>query len=138
MRHTLQNLDADTLTADCAVCGPASPVLKISAVQYQCTASRRASQQAARRRARAAGKVYALSNRDYIGHRKDACERIGCPYGADHLCLLDVHHLDGNRANNDSSNLVTLCAFCHRLVTYRVNELHYSGDEKGYVFLDVP
>lgn len=28
---------------------------------------------------------------------------------------LDVHHKDGNRANNDQSNLVVLCKSCHRL-----------------------
>lgn len=28
---------------------------------------------------------------------------------------LDVHHADGNRANNDQSNLIVLCKPCHRL-----------------------
>lgn len=29
---------------------------------------------------------------------------------------LNVHHIDYNRANNDSNNLVTLCGDCHRAV----------------------
>ena len=28
---------------------------------------------------------------------------------------LDRHHIDGNRKNNDPSNLVTICASCHRI-----------------------
>jgi ribosomal protein L31 len=28
---------------------------------------------------------------------------------------LEVHHLDGNRKNNDISNLVLLCANCHKI-----------------------
>ena len=27
--------------------------------------------------------------------------------------LLHVHHLDGDRLNNDSSNLISLCVICH-------------------------
>lgn len=30
--------------------------------------------------------------------------------------VLDGHHKDGNRANNSSDNIETLCACCHRLV----------------------
>lgn len=36
-----------------------------------------------------------------------------------HPCQLDVNHIDGNHSNNHSSNLETLCANCHRLVTYK-------------------
>ena len=31
--------------------------------------------------------------------------------------MLDVHHIDGDRTNNDVSNLVVLCVYCHALVT---------------------
>lgn len=30
--------------------------------------------------------------------------------------ILDVHHLDGNRENNDPSNLAILCPTCHALI----------------------
>jgi 5-methylcytosine-specific restriction endonuclease McrA len=36
---------------------------------------------------------------------------------------LDVDHIDGNHANDDPSNLQTLCANCHRLKT-QVNADH--------------
>lgn len=29
---------------------------------------------------------------------------------------LHVHHIDSNRTNNNTSNLVTLCSDCHRAV----------------------
>lgn len=31
--------------------------------------------------------------------------------------MLDVHHLDGNRNNNDLANLNVLCVWCHALKT---------------------
>jgi len=35
-----------------------------------------------------------------------------------HPCQLDIDHKDGNRNNNNISNLQTLCANCHRLKTF--------------------
>ena len=32
------------------------------------------------------------------------------------ICQLDIDHIDGNRNNNDISNLQVLCANCHRFV----------------------
>ncbi len=40
-----------------------------------------------------------------------------CNFIAVDPCQLDVDHIDGNRLNNDPSNLQTLCANCHRLKT---------------------
>jgi len=40
-------------------------------------------------------------------HRKDACESCGFTK------RLHVHHCDQNPANNDPSNLQTLCSHCH-------------------------
>lgn len=40
--------------------------------------------------------------------RKAACEQCGATSG------LHVHHLDENPQNNSLSNLMTLCASCHR------------------------
>ena len=31
--------------------------------------------------------------------------------------LLDVHHIDGNRKNNNAENLIVLCVLCHAKVT---------------------
>jgi intracellular multiplication protein IcmJ len=34
--------------------------------------------------------------------------------------FLEIHHLDNNHANNESSNLATVCPFCH--------EVHHAGN----------
>lgn len=44
---------------------------------------------------------------------KPECER--CGFVPEHICQLDVHHVDHNHHNNDPLNLKTLCANCHRL-----------------------
>lgn len=54
------------------------------------------------------GKYYKL-------HKKSACER--CNFIPEHLCQLDVDHIDGDHSNSEPSNLQTLCANCHRLKT---------------------
>jgi hypothetical protein len=41
------------------------------------------------------------------------CER--CGYNEYAMCI-DVHHIDENHSNNDPSNLIQLCAICHRLL----------------------
>lgn len=46
----------------------------------------------------------------------DSCSL--CGFIPVHSCQLDVDHIDGNRDNNDKSNLMTLCANCHRLKTF--------------------
>lgn len=44
-----------------------------------------------------------------------ACAR--CGFEPEHPCQIDIDHIDGNHANNDSANLQALCANCHRLKT---------------------
>lgn len=39
-------------------------------------------------------------------------------------CQMDVHHKDGDRKNNDPSNVLIVCANCHRLI-------HRTGTRKG-------
>ena len=56
----------------------------------------------------------------YRLHKKDRCEL--CGFIAIHAVQLDVDHIDGNHQNNDSSNLMTLCANCHRLKTQQNND----------------
>ena len=42
--------------------------------------------------------------------------------------LLDVDHIDGNRANNESQNLQTLCKPCHKVKTKENGD--YKNREK--------
>jgi 5-methylcytosine-specific restriction endonuclease McrA len=54
--------------------------------------------------------------RPYRKHVKSFCE--SCGFVPQHMCQLDVDHIDGNNSNNDLTNLQTLCANCHRLKTF--------------------
>lgn len=60
----------------------------------------------------------------YKRHKKDKCEMPECGFVAKHPCQLDVDHIDGNRENNDISNLQTLCSNCHRLKTRLTKQDH--------------
>ena len=57
----------------------------------------------------------------YRTSKKDHCEQ--CGFVAINQVQLDVDHIDGNHRNDDPSNLMTLCANCHRLKTY-LNDDH--------------
>jgi hypothetical protein len=57
----------------------------------------------------------ALPDKHYRKQKRTICEQ--CQFTG-HPCQLDVHHKDGNRKNGGVENLQTLCANCHRLVSY--------------------
>lgn len=44
------------------------------------------------------------------------CE--SCGFIAIKPCQLDLDHIDGNKLNNSTNNIQTLCANCHRLKTF--------------------
>lgn len=56
-----------------------------------------------------------LQKKPYKRYRASVC--CLCGFVPEHLCQLDVDHIDGNHQNNDPVNLQTLCANCHRLKT---------------------
>lgn len=49
------------------------------------------------------------------GIKAGNCSR--CGFIPEDMVQLDVDHIDGDRSNNDPSNLQTLCSNCHRLKT---------------------
>jgi 5-methylcytosine-specific restriction endonuclease McrA len=69
-------------------------------------------------------------------HRKgrllkaDKCEWPDCTFVIEDKIQLDVDHKDGNRANNDPSNVWTLCANHHRLKTKRNKDGVYGQRTK--------
>lgn len=63
----------------------------------------------------------------YRVNKKGYCEL--CGFKAEHSIQLDVDHIDGNHKNNEISNLMTLCANCHRLKTVM------SGEHNGEKYI---
>jgi predicted HNH restriction endonuclease len=102
-QHRLTKIDTTDRTAYCAVDGWVT-IRQRGGVKggWRCNRSDRVERSAARRKA-------------YRKHVGDRCER--CGFEPEDLCQLDVHHLDGNHANNASTNLQTVCANCHRVIT---------------------
>jgi len=56
------------------------------------------------------------SKRHYRVSVENKC--CNCGFIPIHICQLDVDHIDGNKKNNNITNLQTLCANCHRLKTF--------------------
>lgn len=63
------------------------------------------------------GKPRTGRKRIYRKYVADRCVR--CGFIPEHICQLDVDHIDANHKNNAPDNLQTLCANCHRLKTMR-------------------
>ncbi len=70
------------------------------------------------------------TRKPYTRHKKEYCEE--CSFVAKHRVQLDVDHVDGNKKNNDLSNLKTLCANCHRLKTLESGDAWNIGHKKHF------
>jgi len=68
-------------------------------------------------------------NFSYQLHKKGKCEE--CGFVPINPCQLDVDHIDGDHNNDNTLNLKTLCANCHRLKTYLNKEGRYSMDARN-------
>lgn len=105
--HKLTEKDIENRTAICDECGP----VKISSKgrspkgvqKWTCNSLKL-------KRGKQRKKRFRLT------HLKDSCKV--CGFIPEHICQLDIDHIDGNRENNDPDNLQTLCANCHRLKTF--------------------
>ncbi len=117
MKHRLSEVNETLRTGVCSICGPTKVKirdgrLKSVTSKYRCYA---------------VYKRTIIKNRyPYAVHKKDYCEH--CNFKPVHISQLDVDHIDGDRYNNDPSNLQTLCANCHRLKT------HLNGDSNSGIF----
>lgn len=62
------------------------------------------------------------------------CEHCGHPHDVASGHVLTVHHLDGDKANCNPSNLVALCQRCHLHVQarYVVGQLFLPGMEYAW------
>lgn len=108
--HQLSAVDPVRRTALCSVCGPTK-------IRVKHPRSWRCSTRAAQLdKVHYARRPKGFSHPKYRKMRKDKCE--GCGFVPKHRCQLDAHHKDGNHQNDDPDNIQTLCANCHRLITW--------------------
>ena len=119
MKHQLSDIDEESRTGICSVCGPTKIKLRDSKAatvksRYRCKT------------------IYKKHDKKYLFpyrvHKKDYCEH--CNFQPVHIGQLDVDHIDGNRYNNQEDNLQTLCANCHRLKTF-INKDFLKGSYKA-------
>lgn len=68
----------------------------------------------------------------YIKWSKERAKREGdpCDVCGAFADRMEMHHVDGNRDNNEPSNLQWLCASCHKRAHYRMGRV--SRGQKGY------
>ena len=107
MWHMISEIDTQSRTAICSVCGPtwiksAGKFTKKGQRRYKCR------------------KKAAENKKAYRKYKKNCCEF--CGFIAVNPVQLDVDHIDGDNKNNNLNNLQTLCANCHRLKTYLNND----------------
>ncbi len=110
MDHKLTNINEEARTGLCSVCGPTKIKLRDKnrplRGRYRCKAVYK--------------RNIIKSQYPYAVHKKESCEH--CGFIPVHVSQLDVDHIDGDRWNNDPTNLQTLCSNCHRLKTHLHND----------------
>lgn len=104
--HRLSEVNTEDKTAICAECGPVR-IRRRSEGNWRCCKADNIKNNKIRNRIRFPWRAFKL----------DYCENPSCTATIEDLCQLDVDHIDGDKTNNDPSNLMTLCANCHRLKT---------------------
>ncbi len=109
--HALSMIDSSRRRATCSACGGVVPIIKNGRGGWRCAEANKQHHRSFRDSGR---------HRMHLRQRKSYCEWCGFEpalvAGRAVLGMLHVHHKDGNRANNDTENLVTLCGHCHACV----------------------
>lgn len=104
--HRVRVTDPEAKAGNCSVCGDGVPLrrrVRRGRVEWSCMTRHL---------------EYSGSSGNGAGNPHRAWVASSCwlcGFRPIHLSQLDVHHLDGDHANNEVQNLVTLCANCHRL-----------------------
>lgn len=75
--------------------------------------------------------------REWTESTPKVCSKVGCDASADRGDRIERAHLDGNRRNNDASNLAMLCVSCHKKHDYRNNGRVKLG-ERGLIIESDP
>jgi glutamine synthetase len=127
--HRLSEIDPVARLAVCSECGPVKVKTmgfrKDGSRRWRCRTSKLAGEPEARRRHSLKGIAKMRQDRGKRRDMGEVCERCGFePVVARQL---EVHHRDGDRANDAADNRVTLCANCHRLA-------HRHGNRAPPVF----
>lgn len=67
---------------------------------------------------------------DYQLFKQVTTECVSCGFSK----IVDLHHLDGNKRNNDRNNLIGLCPNCHKMIhMYNYfDEIRLNLEKKGY------
>lgn len=146
MHHKLTSINMESRTAICSVCGPVRFVDKGSngkrcmtvhkeyAKRYrESKKGRKAMSEGRKRWMIKTGNMH--SKRPHREHVKMQCERCGMiPV---HPALIDGHHKDGDRSNNTTENIESLCPCCHRLVhlgrTDLIKPIELAANQGGVI-----
>jgi 5-methylcytosine-specific restriction endonuclease McrA len=106
--HVIDQINEEKRTAVCSICGPT--VIHSRGIQVRLSRSYR------RWRCGFQQNKNRTAKRRQEDKRQDKCVR--CGFLPENKCQLDIHHKDNNHFNDKEENLQTLCANCHRMVTF--------------------
>jgi len=62
--------------------------------------------------------------------KKTICESDKCCWKRNYEKTLEVDHIDGNKANIQETNFITLCANCHKIKTFEEKNEISLGDHR--------
>jgi len=124
MNHELKEVNYDTMTAVCVVCGPTKIRFKgkygrVCVTKVNENNAKRYHTPDHREYMRAYMRTRSLVKKQQTSYRKHVkmtCEK--CGWTVPNPVLMDCHHKDFDKKNNDPSNIQSLCAVCHRIVHY--------------------